>query len=574
MSQERETALLFELRGEDPGAIHSLAQDVFRMGSDAENDFIMKDPGVALYQVEISLVNKQYVIKNLSLEGTAFLNEEPFEDSILQKGDILTLGDSMLRFVETGEALTQEELWKPVGGKHTALGSPLSPFRRVSFLAVLSLLALGVVVSIMFTQTRKIEQETERTSETLLKVKDPVDRKELDGLYNSGVDYLTARRWDEAILIFEKIRNEAPTFKDLDRLYQHANLETHCQNSLSQAKGLFMEGELVQAKRRLKEVPEKSVYFRESDRLLRELNAMILQVRLTEARNYLEQKDWMGAKREAEAVLGMDPGNPDAERILREAELLSGQSTYAWRGVNRGGDLRRKPVAPEPLKEKKETKVPTSTDAPKPKVEPSGPAQGTPAWFYGMALSSYRKGQPDQSLGYLDRLLKKGSVGNPGKRASAMKEDLLAATSYYHQANTLQKAGQYTDALDVWGKFLEKDRNLSASKKSAFYRKASASLGRIYYQRGEQAFGAGDLETASMFWRMAKRVSPTDSSVKKGLRQLSESARKFYREGYSLKAINPQRAAEKWKIVLQIVPPEHPYYQKAKRQLDLRSQFP
>ena len=287
MLDEIGPALLFELRGENPAAVHFLSEEVFRIGSDAENNLILKDPGVALYQTEVNVLDRQYVIRNLSLEGTAFLNGETFEETLLQKGDILTLGDSMFRFVAPGEVLTQEELWQPVGGKQRVLRPRMGPFRRISFLLALSVLALGVVVFIMFTQSKKVERVTQEAVDGIAKVSSPGDRRELDSLYNRGVDFVSAKRWDEAIFIFDNVRKETPNYKTVESRYQQALMESRYQQALmesrildklTQGKGLFTEGQWVQAKAEIKDVPEQSFYYREAERLIREIDSKILAI--------------------------------------------------------------------------------------------------------------------------------------------------------------------------------------------------------------------------------------------------------------------------------------------------------
>jgi len=39
----RESAVLFELRGDHPGSVNVISEAVFRIGSDAENDLVLKD---------------------------------------------------------------------------------------------------------------------------------------------------------------------------------------------------------------------------------------------------------------------------------------------------------------------------------------------------------------------------------------------------------------------------------------------------------------------------------------------------------------------------------------------------
>ena len=149
-----------------------------------------------------------------------------------------------------------------------------------------------------------------------------------------------------------------------------------------------------------------------------------------------------------------------------------------------------------------------------------------------------------------------------------MLTDVRRAKSSYHQAETLQEAGRTMEALDLWETFLETDRQITGSRKGVYFRQASVSLGAIFYDRGARAYQADDLVMAARLWKMAAQVDPKNKEVRKGLDMLADSARKYYRDGYSLQEINPQQAIEKWKVVLEIVPPTNIYHQKARQQIE------
>jgi hypothetical protein len=53
-----------------------------------------------------------------------------------------------------------------------------------------------------------------------------------------------------------------------------------------------------------------------------------------------------------------------------------------------------------------------------------------------------------------------------------------------------------------------------------------------------------------------------------------ESTKQFFREGYCIQDVNPERAIEKWLEILENASPSDPYYQKAKKQLDRNRLIP
>lgn len=568
-------ALLFQLRGEQPGVAYPLPKDVFLIGSDEGNDLVLKDRDVQPQQLEISFAEDGFVLKSLSSEGSVFLNGEPCEEATLQKGDILTVGESMFRYVDPGETLSQDDLWRPVGGKQGAAAGKKTPLRRISFLMMLAFFAVGAVLLILFTQGNQEDNIQQGASGKLTDMATPVDREELKVQYENGKDLLAARRWDEAILVFEGIRKQMPNFMDVENLYQEALWESDYVDILNQGKGLVLENELVEAQDQMEKVPKKSVYYREAERLTREIEDMILEQRLQGATAALARQDWSFAKREAEAILAKYPNNKDARRIVLEARLLQRQSADKASGVHTAWSPRR-PTVPVPAAAAKssESSQPEGKQSTPPpassKPVRSGPRKGTQRWYMENAIAQYRQGETEKSLASLEKV----SNGSGGDKARALIEDLHSATTYFNQARTLQHEGRFSEALEVWERFLERDRNIVGERGGTYFLQASASLAKIYYDRGRKEFDRGNPVGAALFWKMGKKINPKDKDLRQGFNQLDEVARKIYREGYSLQEINIEEAIEKWNEVMMILLPGHPYYRKAKQRIDRYAERP
>jgi hypothetical protein len=248
MAVDKNSAVLFELRGANPGGVHVIYGDVFRIGSDVENDLILQEREIALYQAEIRNLQGQFVIKNLSLESPAFLNGESFEASSLHKGDILTIGASLFRFIEFGETLKKDDLWAPVGGVESRKpGFRLTAYQRVSFLTLLTVFAVALVVVFMWMQRKQTRRDIPAGWQETAEIQEERLLDTIRYLYDHGVDLLAARRWDEAVLVFEEIQKDVPNYKDTDEYYQQAVVESAALDALNQGKGLASEGEQEQA---------------------------------------------------------------------------------------------------------------------------------------------------------------------------------------------------------------------------------------------------------------------------------------------------------------------------------------
>ena len=140
--------------------------------------------------------------------------------------------------------------------------------------------------------------------------------------------------------------------------------------------------------------------------------------------------------------------------------------------------------------------------------------------------------------------------------------------TYFQQAKNLQQAGRYSEAVEVWQRFLERDQRIAGKRGGRYFREASVNLGKIYFDRGRKEFDRGNPIGAALFWKMGRKISPKDRDLRRGMGQLDEVARKIYREGYSLQEINIEQAIEKWKEVMMILLPNHAYYKKAKKRID------
>jgi len=576
---EHELGFLFELKGESTGVAQGLSKDLFRIGSDAENDMVLPDAGVALYQAEIRYDDPRFVIKNYSLEGAAFLNGEAFEEATLRKGDILTLGDATFRFVPRGEALTQEELWRSVGGRMTTTKAGPGVLKRMTFLIALSVIAIAAVVWILVSQTKKKDLpfllETDAPIGTAVSGVDP---RVLMELYTHGIDLLSARHWDRAVVSLGKVREESPNYKEVDRLYQQALTESSHLERLEQGKGLFLEGDLGPSRAVLQEIPESSVYYREAEKLTREVEDRLVAERVELARAAMEKQDWASARTRIQEILAQVPNHEEASRMLQEIQIHQGAPQQGWyysrREPQAEPEEAAKPAAPVAA-----APEPAAASKPARGVAASKPSRSaapaaTEAPSLRRARSSYLQGNTEASLDIRDRLLKRGVAGETARKAIEMRSRLLAAKSYFQQARTLQEEGRILEAVDMWESFLEADRELSGDGTSAPFRKASSALSQICCGRGRAAFEAGDVVSAARLWNMASRMDPGCKEVKAGLNQPADSAQKFYREGYSLQTFNPSGALEKWKMVLKIVPPGDPYYQKARSQIERYSVVP
>ena len=87
-------------------SIHTFKQASIKIGSDQRCDFILQEPGIAAFHVEVFYQNGHYWIKDLSGEARALLNDRPLiNPTVLRYGDLITLvrGGTVFEYMGDGK---------------------------------------------------------------------------------------------------------------------------------------------------------------------------------------------------------------------------------------------------------------------------------------------------------------------------------------------------------------------------------------------------------------------------------------------------------------------------------------
>ncbi|MEW6441494.1 MAG: FHA domain-containing protein [bacterium] len=563
------SALLFQLRGDKAASAHLLGDGTYRIGSAKDNDLIVYDRSIRPHQVEVVVGEEGPVVRTLDPDGAVYLNGEPLTEAALSKGDILTLGQSVFRYVAPGECVSQEELWSAVGGRAAVPEKKGILLRRAGALLLALAVTAGLLGYYVFREHRP--QTAAVTEVASLGGEAAFEPRMLRPLYEQGMDLLSARRWDQAIVIFTKIREQAPSFLDTEDAFREAVQESRNLDLLNEGKGLLLEGERAEAKRLLQSIDEESVYYRETERLVREIGSSSLEDRIRAAKEALGRGEWTQARKEGEAVLSKFPNHRDALLIVQAAQSRRKEIAGESAGNDQGG-LQEQTARDEAKANGATGKAPSHTERSAAAAAPARPSSADAAAVRearpadGM-LEAYLRGDV-QTAQDRAHFVTGSSGAAPGDRESGMAAAIREAGERFRSALALQSQGNLPQALSTWADFLEKDRSVTGGGRGALFEQASASLGRIYYERGKREFDRGNNLSAFFFWHMAGAISPQDKDVRTGLAQLEDMAKQLYREGYSLQEINLPEALRRWKEVLKVVPPDHPYYRKAKKRIE------
>ncbi|MDD5223332.1 MAG: FHA domain-containing protein [bacterium] len=112
------------------------------------------------------------------------------------------------------------------------------------------------------------------------------------------------------------------------------------------------------------------------------------------------------------------------------------------------------------------------------------------------------------------------------------------------------------------------DGEISPGGKGRILPEARERLARFTSREGEEDLQQGDYPAAFLRFREALRLLPELAPARNGLALLAEKAQVLFREAYQLESANREEARGKYRLIMQMLPPEDEYYQKASRRLE------
>jgi tetratricopeptide (TPR) repeat protein len=187
------------------------------------------------------------------------------------------------------------------------------------------------------------------------------------------------------------------------------------------------------------------------------------------------------------------------------------------------------------------------------------------------ALKYYAQGETKSSVSYLNRVIKSFNGANEDKkyhdRALSLKRRIEYSASLYRKGNSEFEGGQPENAINTWKTLLEVDQKITHRKDSYFSKKVTQKMADELSAKALSAFSDGDFPGAYKFTKRALNLQAKHATSLEVREMLTEKSKQLYREGYILEEYNPEKAVQKWKLILKISAPESEYYEKALRKI-------
>ena len=120
--------------GNDSGREIDLQNGLVRIGRDPSNDIQLNEPSVSSFHCELHVAEIGVSVHDLGSTNGTFINQRPIKKGMLQRGDLLTLGDVDLatELPEVNIVLPEIKFEGSAGAAFLADGTPACFAHRVS----------------------------------------------------------------------------------------------------------------------------------------------------------------------------------------------------------------------------------------------------------------------------------------------------------------------------------------------------------------------------------------------------------------------------------------------------------
>ena len=520
--------------GPKAGSEFALSGEQLVIGRAAEADISIPDTSVSRRHVEIRKVGGGWAASDLgSGNGTELNGEKIQEETPLRNGDVLTLGDTELSFVDEADNATGKHTL-PVRRPSSALAAP--PVRRASgggsaarpvsrrsappdpalLLKQKKIkigIAAGVVLLALVVGGIKLKLDASRQQHAAITARHQQAMMHLSEIFQAGTGLVREGNWIAAQEKFEQVQALNPDYAELKDYLERAAKEIPNQKTLDAAEKAVAGLKLGEAADLLAKVSPDTLL---SERLAKVKQSVQdkLPDRLNEARADFDAKKYTEAIAITDDLLVAFPDSRDAKLINDEAK----KSDY---------ELKHPPPPPPP--------------------PPSRPWEAV--------IARYTQGDLTGAVALANECSAKGF----GRCRTLLKQ--------MNQFAGLNKQAETLRAKDL-KRLIALDRQISGGRGSTLAKNASIRAANMLYQCASSAKATGNWGRAADCANQAVSMDPRNAGAQAIAAEAQGHAKDEYMLGYAAKDTNPDEAIAKFREVISMTPADNTYHQKAQNWLE------
>lgn len=540
-------AKLVFLSGPKEGDEFALTSGDVVLGRSNDNTVPIPDGSVSRRHVLLRRSSRGWLAMDMGSGNGTLVNGEPIsEETLLKSGDVISIGDTEVSFVDEDGGTDNPELrstpvprrGRPSGEnglalrRDGALARPRASSGRIQRISRGSNAAVDPRVQARRRQKLKIAgavgaglllllvgikgwQRYQRMVHQRAAEAEVARRVELGSIFQEGKNLVREGKWAEAKLKFEELYALNPSYPTLQDYLERANREIPNQRNLAAATKALDDNQVGPARLALDKVTPDTQMFE----LLRSLRARL--------------DDKLARRLESARILVESDGVNDAEK-MKQLDEITADILVGYPGHRDATEL---------SKTAKDRLAVLTRPAP-------GPVVVTPKPWTD-AAAKYRQGDLSAAFAMASQCAKKAS------QCRAMVEQLQSFNEDYTRIEQL--------SLKELEALAELDAKLSFGESSAPGKQVGTRLGTLYFKSAASAKAAGDWGKAMVFAKRAMKASPGHEGASGIVSEMRGKAKDLYIRAYAAaRDGNEDEAAKMFKEVVDITPESDPEHAKAK----------
>ncbi len=538
------TAQLTAIAGAAQGEVFRLEGDELVVGRSSENPVSIADTSVSRKHALVRRTDRGWALSDLGSGNGTLLNDEPVTDETeLSEGDVITMGDTQLRF-SSGAADTQEveppeaplvparSARPPVRTARSGApveragsrGRPVRPrgravddargARQARRKVFISMGAALVVILALLVGWKAIENKRRSAAHQVEEAR-KAHRDQMAEMFKEAKALVKQGRWTEAKEKLEEVQATDPDFEpqQLAKYVENATQEIPNEVALEAARRATAAGQLGDAAEALKGV-KATLQSDTALRVAREALDAKFSVSLAEARALAATRELATATRVKAMADDLVKAKPDD----RDARTLSLQIDGLVRDLSQRTQVVAAPETPWVEAQQRFR---------------TGDASGAQALAQACASRQARCRE-------LEADMKEWS--NQSKRVEELSETEL-------------------------GTLFDLDRKISGGTSSEQSGPIRTQLVSKFFVKASQAKTTGNWSRAIEYARRVLSAAPDHHGAQALVHEARTQAKEVYLRGYQLMQTNPDEAMRLFKEVMTMTPADDEYNQKAKARM-------
>ncbi len=517
-------AKLVCVSGPANGQEFPLDGDEVVIGRSADNPISIPDTSVSRKHVLLRRTGEGWAASDMgSGNGTMVNGTSISEETPLNNGDVIVMGDTELQFVDEGAAPRPRRTGEGPAARRPVVRSSRAAQlasaeqnkakRRKTFIrigAIFVVLAAGGVGYLALDKRK----EAAALKDRLLQQK---SLDELRGLNQQGRNLIREGKWAEAKAVFEQILEANPEFGSgtVQQYISRCKEEIPNEQNLNDAEAALKKNQLTATAKALGQVSATTLQAERRDKLKIDLDKAI-DAKVTEAAQLVamttDREKMVQLQQMSEDVLGASPDQRDAKDFKEKAD----------RAINLIDHPPPKPVGPD--------------------------------------LSWQEVQQLFHDGDQAGAMAKANACANKNAKCKA----LMAKIQEFNEHNRKLESLGPQELLNL----LALDKEIAGGTPSALSKPIATRAVTAFYTKASNCRAKGDWGCAMDYARKALQADPGHTGAQAIVSDARSEAKAVYLRAYSNREENPEEAIVLFKQVLSMTPKDDEYHEKARAQLE------